>query len=77
MRNIFVEDILGEWKADAKITHLMLYRLKNGILTIYTDKLGPLIGFGGERIARFTDKLMKVPYPKVTAVKLEETDGIF
>lgn len=77
MRNSFIEDVLREWKADAGITHLMLYRVKNGVLIVYTDKPGPLIGCRGERIARFTDKLMKVPYPKVTAVKLEETDGIF
>ena len=69
-----IEDILREWKAESGVTHLMLYKLKNGIITIYTDRPGPLIGCRGERIARYTEKL------KVTGVievHLEETGGIF
>lgn len=73
----WVEDVLREWKADSKVTHLMLYKLQNGVITIYTDCPGPLIGRAGERIARFTEELKTVPYPKITEVRLEETDGIF
>ena len=77
MRSMYINEILREWKAEAKITHLMCYRLKNGVLTIYTDKPGPLIGCRGERIYHYEEKLKAVPYPKITEVKLEETDGIF
>ena len=55
----------------------MLYKIRNGIITIYTDRPGPLIGKMGERIYRFTEKLKTVSFPKITEVKLEETDGIF
>lgn len=77
MRSLYVEDVLREWKAEAKISHLMLYKLRNGVLTVYTDRPGPLIGCRGERIARYEEKLKTVPYPKITEVKLDETDGIF
>ena len=77
MRSTYVDDILKEWKAEAKITHLMLYKVRNGVITIYTDRPGPLIGCRGERIYRYEEKLKAVPYPKITEVKLEETDGIF
>lgn len=76
MRSLYVDDILREWKVDSGVTHLMLYKLRNGVLTIYTDRPGPLIGFKGERIARFTEKLKTVPFLKITEVRLEETDGI-
>lgn len=77
MRSLYVDEVLREWKEEAKITHLMLYKIRNGVLTIYTDRPGPLIGFRGERIARFQDKLKALPFGKVTEVRLEETDGIF
>ena len=77
MRSIYVDDILREWKADCGVTHLMLYRIRNGILTIYTDRPGPLIGCMGERVHRFEEKLKALPFPKITEVRLEETDGIF
>ena len=77
MRSMYVDDVLREWKAEAKITHLMLYKVRNGVITIYTDRPGPLVGCRGERIYRYEEKLKAVPYPKITEVKLEETDGIF
>ena len=77
MRSFYVDDILKEWKAESGVTHLMLYRLKNGVLTIYTDRPGPLIGYMGERIHKFTEMLKIVSFPKVTEVHIEETDGIF
>ena len=77
MRSLFVDEILREWKAESGITHIMLYKVRNGIITIYTDRPGPLIGRMGERIYRFTEKLKTVPFPKITEIKLEETDGIF
>lgn len=77
MRIVYIDEILREWKAEAKITHLMLYKLRGGVLTIYTDKPGPLIGLRGERIYRFTEKLKSAPLAKITEVRLEETDGIF
>jgi ribosomal protein S3 len=76
MRSLWVDDILREWKAEAGVTHLMLYKIKNGVMIIYTDRPGPLIGFRGEQIARFTEKLTAVPFPKIVEVKIEETDGI-
>lgn len=77
MRSLYIDDVLREWKAEAKISHIMLYKLRNGVLTIYTDRPGPLIGCRGERIARYEEKLKAVLYPKITEIKLEETDGIF
>ena len=77
MRNLYLDEILHEWKTESGVTHLMLYRLKNGVLTIYTDRPGPLIGFRGELISRFEEKLKARSFPKVTEVRLEETDGIF
>ena len=77
MRSMYVDEILREWKAESGVTHLMLYKIRNGVLTIYTDRPGPLIGYRGERIARFQEKLKSLPFGKVTEVRLEETDGIF
>ena len=77
MRVGYIDAILREWKTEAKITHLMLYKERNRVLTIYTDRPGPLIGAYGERIFRYTEKLKAIPYPKITEVRLEETDGIF
>ena len=77
MRSFYVDEILREWKVESGVTHLMLYRLKNGVLTVYTDRPGPLIGFRGERIYRFEEKLKSVPFPKISEIRLEETDGIF
>ena len=77
MRDIYLENILQEWKKEAKITHLMLYKLRAGVLTIYTDKPGPLIGLRGERIYRYQDRIKALPYCGIKEVKLEETDGIF
>jgi ribosomal protein S3 len=77
MRSLYIDDVLREWKAEAKISHIMLYKLRSGMLTIYTDRPGPLIGCRGERIARYEEKLKAVLYPKITEIKLEETDGIF
>jgi ribosomal protein S3 len=72
-----VRDVLKEWKADANVSHLMLYRLRDGVLTIYTDRPGPLIGFMGERIDRFRQKLLALPIYHIKEVRLEETHGIF
>ena len=76
MRSLWVDDILRDWKAEAKVTHLILYKIRNGILTIYTDRPGVLIGFKGKLIDKFTEKLKEVPFPKIVEVKIEETDGI-
>ena len=72
-----IQSILTDWKSEAKISHLMLYRLRNHELTIYTDKPGPLIGLRGERIARYEAKLKAVPLYSVDSVRIEETTGIF
>lgn len=77
MRSMYIDEILREWKAESGVTHLMLYKVRNGVITIYTDRPGPLIGCRGERIYRYEEKLLAVPYPKITKVALEETDGIF
>ena len=77
MRSMYVDEILREWKAESRVTHLMLYKVRNGIITIYTDRPGPLIGCRGERVDRYKEKLKSIPYPKITEVKFEETDGIF
>jgi ribosomal protein S3 len=77
MYDSMVRDVLREWKDDAKVTHLMLYSLRKNVLTVYTDRPGPLIGCRGERIARYQEKLKALPFSRITEVRLEETDGIF
>lgn len=77
MYDSMVRDILKEWKDDAKVTHLMLYKLRDGVLTIYTDRPGPLIGRAGERIDRFKAKLLALPIYHIKEIRLEETHGIF
>lgn len=77
MYDSMVRDVLKEWKDDAKVTHLMLYKLRDGVLTVYTDRPGPLIGFHGERVYRFKQKLLALPIYHIKEVRLEETHGIF
>lgn len=77
MYDSIVRDVLKEWKDDAKVTHLMLYKLRDGVLTVYTDRPGPLIGRAGERIDRFKAKLLALPIYHIKEVRLEETHGIF
>jgi ribosomal protein S3 len=77
MYDSMVRDVLKEWKDDAKVTHLMLYKLRDGVLTVYTDRPGPLIGFHGERVDRFKQKLITLPIYHIKEVRLEETHGIF
>ncbi len=77
MYDSMVRDVLKEWKDDAKVTHLMLYKLRDGILTVYTDRPGSLIGRMGERVDRFKQKLLALPIYHIKEVRLEETHGIF
>ena len=78
MRSSFINGVLHAWKQEAKVTHLMLYSFRNGILTIYTDRPGPLIGRGGALISKYSEILMQdVPFYPVKDVRLVETDGIF
>jgi ribosomal protein S3 len=77
MFDTMVRDVLKEWKDDAKVTHLMLYKLRDGVLTVYTDRPGPLIGRAGERADRFKAKLLALPIYHINEVCLEETHGIF
>ena len=77
MYDSMVRDVLKEWKDDAKVTHLMLYKLRDGVLTVYTDRPGPLIGRMGERVDRFKAKLLALPIYRIKEVRLEETNGIF
>ena len=67
--------ILKDWKDDAKMTHILLYSLENNVLTVYTDRPGPLIGCMGERVDRFKQKLIDLPY-HIKEVRLKETRGI-
>jgi ribosomal protein S3 len=77
MRDILLEPVLQDWKKEAKITHLMLYKLRDGVLTIYTDRPGPLIGCRGERIYRYEEKIKALPFNRIKEIRLEETHGIF
>ena len=71
-----IRDILRAWKEDAKVTHLMQYSLRNKVLTIYTDKPGPLVGCRGERVDRFKQRLLKETFDQVKEVRFEGTRGI-
>ncbi len=72
-----VRDILIEWKNEAKISHLMLYKLRGGVLTIYTDRPGPLIGYQGKLVIKYEEKLSNLPHQWVKSIEIEETTGIF
>ena len=74
--DFIIRDILRAWKEDAKVTHLMQYSLRNKVLTVYTDRPGPLIGRMGERVDRFKQRLLKETFGQVAEVRLEETRGI-
>lgn len=74
--DFIIRDILKAWKEDAKVTHLMQYSLRNKVLTIYSDRPGPLIGRMGERVDRFKQRLLKETFGQVKEVRLEETRGI-
>lgn len=76
MMNSKVREILQEWKAEAKITHLILFKLRDGNLIVYTDKPGPLIGCRGERIDRYKNRLLALPHKWVKTISIVETDGI-
>ena len=71
-----IRAILKAWKEDAGVTHLMQYSLRNKVLTVYTDKPGPLVGRMGERVDRFKQRLLKETFGQVAEVRLEETRGI-
>ena len=71
-----IRDILRAWKEDAGVTHLMQYSLRNKVLTVYTDKPGPLVGRMGERVERFKQRLLTETFGQVAEVRLEETRGI-
>ena len=71
-----IRTILKAWKEDAGVTHLMQYSLRNKVLTVYTDKPGPLVGRMGERVDRFKQRLLKETFGQVAEVRLEETRGI-
>ena len=71
-----IRAILKAWKEDAGVTHLMQYSLRNKVLTVYTDKPGPLIGRMGERVDRFKQRLLMETFGQVNEVRLEETRGI-
>lgn len=77
MKNFMIQKVLSEWKEESGITHLMLYRVRSGVLTIYSDRPGVLIGRMGERIDRYKQKLLALPFGLIKEVRLEETDGIF
>ena len=77
MYDSMVRDVLKEWKDEAKVSHLMLYKIRNNVLTIYTDRPGPLIGCCGKTIYKYEEKLKALAFPKITELRLEETDGIF
>jgi ribosomal protein S3 len=72
-----VRNILTEWKDEAKISHLMLYKLRGGVLTIYTDRPGPLIGYQGNTVSKYKEKLLSLPHGWVKSLVIEETTGIF
>jgi ribosomal protein S3 len=74
--DFMIRSILKDWKDDAKITHLMQYSLRDKVLTVYTDRPGPLIGRMGERVDRFKQRLLKETFGQVKEVRLEETRGI-
>lgn len=75
-----IHNILREWKAEAKISHVCLYGKGYGensdSLMIYTDHPGPFIGKMGERHSRFEKRICEASYGTIKRVSYVETRGI-
>jgi len=69
-----ITKIIKEWKADAHINHFVLFSYKRNILNIYTDMPGPMIGYHGTLVEKYTT-IFKTYNPEIT-VNFVETDGI-
>lgn len=72
-----VHNVLKEWKAEAKNTHLCVYAANDGVLTIYTDRPGCLIGRGGSTVAKYRERIKEESFGTIHDVKFVETQGIF
>mgnify|MGYP003302601725 CR=1 FL=1 len=72
-----VHNVLKGWKAEAKNTHLCVYAANNGVLTIYTDRPGCLIGRAGNTVAKYRQLINEASFGTITDVKFVETQGIF
>lgn len=71
-----IQKILREWKAECGITNIILFRYTvDGELIIYSDKVGIMIGYMGERVARYTDKFKKID-KDFKKISFWETNGI-
>ena len=75
MRSKVVQELLQAWKQEANESHLMLSRLRNGVLTIYTDRPGPMIGRAGALVNKYKQQLEATHYVK--EVYIVDTDDIF
>ena len=72
-----VEKLLREWRMEAKNNHLCLYKGEGDTLIIYTDKPGYMIGYHGELIQKYREKILEASFGTFKNITFVETYGIF
>lgn len=80
-----IRDIMKEWKEEARVKYIVLYRLKREgndyndakyKLVMCTNHPGPFIGMRGSLVAKYQDKLSEALKKKVFVEFVETTDII-
>lgn len=72
-----VEKLLREWRMEAKNNHLCLYKGEGDTLIIYTDRPGYMIGYHGELIQKYREKILEASFGTLKNITFVETYGIF
>lgn len=72
-----VNNILKEWRKEAKNKHLCLYKREGDTLIIYTDRPGYMIGRCGSLCKKYSDRICGASFGTIRNVNFVETYGIF
>lgn len=77
LTNYKVKEILKQWKQECGVTHTVLFRYHShtGVLDIFTDKPGPMIGYQGEKVFKY-ENIFKLVDKDFCKVHFTETTGI-
>lgn len=68
---------LKEWKAEAKNTHLCVYKGEKDNLIIYTDRPGYMIGRAGTLVEKYRKAIEAESFGTIKNILFVETYGIF
>lgn len=72
-----VEKLLREWRTEAKNNHLCLYKGEGDTLIIYTDRPGYMIGYSGDLVEKYRQKISEASFGTLKNITFVETYGIF